>query len=136
VEWAQVALGDVCMCGPASVSRPSAVCAYRMRGSVVSLLYTTGQRVFSIGRERRQQAERIKVHGSVEPLRSGRDFRGDLFPPCQPKPFALWTGGTPACCLKVLDRRCGMLYRVRAWTACWPFTSTLPGESKERPWTS
>jgi len=123
------------MCGLASVSRPSAVCAYRMRGSIVSLLYTTGQRVFSIGRQRRQQAERIKAHGSVEPLWLGRDFRGGLFSPCQPKPFALWASGTSAWCLKVLDRRCGMLYRVRAWTACRPFTSTLPGEPKERPWT-
>jgi hypothetical protein len=92
----QVAPGNVCMRDAASVSCPPAVCVYRMRGSIVSLLYTTGQRVFSIGRERRQQAERIKVHGSVEPLRSGRDFRGGLFSPCRPKPFALWTGGTPA----------------------------------------
>jgi hypothetical protein len=94
VEWAQVALGDVCMRGAASVSRPSAVCAYRMRGSIVSLLYTTGQRVFSIGRQGSQQVERIKVHGSMEPLRSGRGFRGGLFSPCRPKPFALWTSGT------------------------------------------
>jgi len=81
------------MCGPASVSRPSAVCACRMRGSIVSLLYTTGQRVFSIGQRRSQQVERIKVHGSVEPLRAGRGFRGGFFSPCQPKPFALWISG-------------------------------------------
>ena len=96
MEWAQVALGDVCMRGAASVSRPSAVCAYRMRGSIVSSFYTTGQRVFSIGQQASQQVERIKVYGSVGPLRSGRDFRGGLFSPCRPKPFALWTGGTPA----------------------------------------
>ena len=132
----QVALGDVCMRRAASVLCPPAVCVYRMRGSIVSLLYTTGQPVFSIGRQASQQVERVKVYGSVEPLRAGRESRGGLFFRCRSRPFALWTSGTSACCLKVLDRRCGMLYRGRAWTACWPFTSTPAGESKERPWTS
>ena len=59
----QVAPGNVCMRDAASVSCPPAVCVYRMRGSIVSLLYTTGQRVFSIGRQGSQKVERIKVHG-------------------------------------------------------------------------